>query len=389
METYTLAEPPAPQPPPQQPVPPPNGTEPPPEPQNQVQKLLKQYGKFILIGGVVLGFLIMFLLGMMINGGSQGQSASEQVPSPTPSPTEVPQVTAPVVTPEQQGSVIQYLPGKQYFDDSLAIITKKEPFHTIFINVSRFEQETNYTQYAKVNYYNASSWFRENVTTAVPTSQIVPNPLISAWNIRTQLQANARDQSTAEVTIETRTVRITMNKISYPISTQSYPGYTKFIYFGEGTITTSEGTADVWVQYAQTYTSNALDLAFLSTPERLTSNWLVFWDEDGTAYHMDTLSSAQRGNSFQNYQTATIYYPNATSTKLNEVRTQRNAQNNQYTATFVTSPQVQLNYVISAPLNKSTDRSYTWQTGIITGNSVVNRNSKTGVGLMEAIQPSR
>src|SRR5690606_28640530 len=142
-------------------------------------------------------------------------------------------------------------------------------FHAVFINVSRFEQESKYTQYAKVNYYNASSWFRENVTTSTPNAEIVPNPLISAWNIRTQLESNSRNQSTAEVTIDTKTVRITMSKISYPIATQSYPGYTKFIYFGEGSITTADGAADVWIQYAQTYASNSLDLAFLSTPERL------------------------------------------------------------------------------------------------------------------------
>ena len=326
----------------------------------------------------------MFLLGMLL-----GSSSRKAGP---PAGTAVLPTRIPTVTPADSsetgttgGSGIQYLPGKQYYDDSVAIITKKEPFHAVLISVSRFEQTTTYTQIAKVNYFDGTAWLRENVSTAIPSSSIVGNPLISTWNLMPSVSSNAQNNK-IDITIENKPLTFTMKKISNDISTQSYQGYSKFNYFGEGTLKTGDNEQEAYIFYTQTFAANAPDVSFLSTPEKLESQWLVFWDDQGNAYHLDKLSSDLPNKPFQNYQLGVILYANGHSFKINRVDVRTSSQQaNQYAVSLHTNPQTLLNVILSHPLNKSTTTAYTWQTGILTGKVGPTDSSVNGVGLLEII----
>lgn len=370
MDTYSLA--------PTQPTPPVNEDDKPPP------SGIKKYSKYLLIGGTVVGLLIMFFSGLIIGGASK---KAEPGTGPDTIPTRVPTVT-PVKNSDADASGqsgIQYLPGKQYYDDSVAIITKKEPFYAILLSVSRFEQTNSYTQIAKVNYFDSTAWLRENVSTAIPTSSIVSNPLIRTWNLKTAILNNNTDNK-IDITIENKPVTFTLNKVSNDTSTQSYQGYSKFNYFGEGTLKTADNEQEAYVFYTQTFAMNASDVSFLSTPEKLESDWLVFWDDRGNAYHIDKLSSDLPNKPFQNFQSGVILYVNGNSFKINRVDIRKNSQQaNEYTISLQTNPQTLLNVIMSHPLNKATGNAYTWQTGILTGKIGDANSTVNGVGLLEMI----
>lgn len=373
MDTYTLA--PTPPPPP----PPPDPTQGPPP------TFLKKYQKYLIIGGVVFGFLLMFLLGMALSRSSKPvtQPVAEVEPTETPIPTMEP--TAGVPSPVQTS--FQYLPGKQYTDDSVAIVTKTEPYQVVYTSISRMQQARNYLQLSKVDYYNGTDWKRETVSSSVEKPELVLNPLVTQWNIKA-LNSNSQNTKNIAVTIQAESLSFTLKKLSYEISARSLPGYTKINYFGEGILTTSsyDEPQAAYIFITQTNSSNASDLAYLGNAGQIEDQWLVFWDTEGNAYHYDKLSSANSKSVFENYQTAFLFSPAATLTKLTPSGIQRINGKDQYFLKIITNPETRINYVIGAPLNKSIDKKLLWQTGYITGNVETKEKTIDGVGLIETIE---
>jgi hypothetical protein len=386
VEKYSLATPPQ----TAAPVPAPpaggNGTEIPVTPPSP----LKKYKKFFIIGGIAAGILLLLLIVLLVSAGS-GRKQNETA-VPTGNPTITPVEIVPSPTFGALDSTIQYLPEKQYFDDSVAVITKTAPHHVLFISAARSELERNYAQYTKVNYFNGTQWIRENVTTAIPRSDIINNPLLKQWSLSTTVSTSTQDSNKVTVMIDDTNLTYTVRKISADISTKSYPGYTKFTYFGEGTLKTADDELDAYIMYTQTYAINAFDLSFLSTPEKLENDWMVFWDEQGNTYHADILSSEQKNKPFQNYASGVVVLPNGSAVKTNQASVRASGLDKQYTVQLGGAIPSQLSLTFTNPLNKATNKSYIWQTGIISG-ELKSTDSKIppvkGIGLMEMIHKAK
>jgi hypothetical protein len=372
VESYSLAQP--------VPAPPdiPPGTAPTPPPAG------KKYTKILLIGGVILGFIIFFVLGMVLSSAGRKNTASTVAVAPTEIPTITPKRSV-STTPQPENTGALYQPGKPYYDDTLVIITKAEPHHVLQVSVSRLGQSQGFTQYAKVNYFTGSAWLRDNVSTSIQRATIITNPLIRRWGITPTMTGTNRNNNSLDITIENKPLTFTIQKLSYDISSQSVSGFTKFNYFAEGTLKTVDETIPAYAVYTQTFAMNASDLAFLSTPEKLTGDWLVFWDNKGNAYYLDRLTSPETANPMQNYSVGVIYFADGRSRKLSSVRVQPFGQNNQFTASFLNDPQIQLSVAFTNILNKATSKSYTWQAGTITGFALTEQEKENGIGVMETI----
>lgn len=373
METYTLSSPPP---------------APPPVDEPKPKSFWEKFGKFILIGVILIGLPLTFSLGLLLN--NKGNATPQRSQDPTP--TTVSEAPSPVLSTQQteQPAQIAYLAGKKYFDDSIAVITKQEPHRVLFLSFSRSELQKNFTQYTKVNYYNGATWLRESVTSTNTTGQVSTNPLVNQWTI-TAKPLTSRNQNAAgqlAIKIENQTVSFIQVKQSYEVSVRALPGFTKFTYYGEGTLKTVDGEQPAYVVYSQAYADSASNYAFLNTPERLKSSWMVFWDQDGNVYQSESLSSQQKNNVYQNYTFGNIYSP-ATEQFLRvaEVTEQRTSQNNQTQVNFRANPDVRVTYQLNAPLNKSSDRSYMWRSAYITGTIQRQQDQKTGVGLLEVLEP--
>lgn len=365
MENYTLSEP-----------------QKPPEPASPIQAsdLRKKYTKPLIIGGVIVGFLIMFMLGSLL-GSSRNTARQVAVISPTATKAPIRTTPKPSEIPSEVNSSMQYLPGKQYLDDSIAIITKNEPKRALLIAISRFELSKNYTQYARVNYYNGTDWVRETITTTTPNAQIVINPLLSRWS--TVRPVFNRDQNTLEVTMQNKPVTFTFTSLSPDIAQKTLPGLTKFTALGTGSLRNGDEVSDAYISYTSSYSRSAADMAFLGNPERVSSLWTVMWDASGSAYMADSFSS-DTAREF-NGDFGVILHPNATY-QLSTVSFRRLQQPDQYNISFSGTTPLQVQFALTSPLIKANAKTYLWRSALTSGKAVQDKKEIPVVGLFEGIE---
>lgn len=349
------------------------------------EKPLNPFPKKALIALAIVGVLLVFFSGFFLRG-AVDKPTTVVVPTSTPTPTSF-VVTTPTPTPfsEVIGSTIQFLPRKQYFDDTYVAISKKEPHKTVILSVSRIEQERNYTQYMKVNYFNGKEWIRKTVTNSLTNSMVVSNPILREWRDATTIQQqNTSDIAT--VMLENQTVKITSPIMKDEISIQSLPGSTKFVYQGNGSIFVDDETESAHIFYARTYSFNASDLSFLGKPETLSSQWAVFWDAEGNFYHLDAVKTPNAQTAIQDRQIGIKQTLQKVITRTSSAAARTQNPGPQYIVTLNDPIQETIQYPLTNSVNKSDKKSYQWILGTGTG-SLIRSQGRTvkGLGVYEFI----
>jgi len=258
------------------------------EPARQQQKNEKI--KLLLLGGIPLLFVIFFvglLLGRLSTPNSKSASVSAVTPSPTTITANTSQIT-PTPTNISEVPTIQFLPNKQYFDDTYVIISKDSPHQSLILSVARIEQERSFSEYTKVNYFDGKSWDRKTAMTINPSRSVAINTLLRGWNAPTILTSSQQPPQLATVQLTDQTLSFGSTDLQNEISVQSTPGLTKFIYQGGGTLTIGSEIHPAYVFYSRTYSFNAPDLAYVAQPANLISDSMLFWDKEGTFYYLDS-----------------------------------------------------------------------------------------------------
>jgi len=347
---------------------------------------LNLFPKKFLIGLAIVGVLLVFFSGFFLRGAVDSPQPLTTVPTATPTPTPLVAIT-PTPTPfsEVIGSTIKFLPRKQYFDDTYIAISKSAPYKTAILSISRIEQERNYTQYLKVNYFNGKEWVRKTVTNTLSNSNVIANPLLRSWNDATIIEQNAT-KDIATLSLDSQNVVITSKRLQDEISVQSLPGSTKFIYQGTGTLTINKEAEQAYIFYARTYSFNASDLSFLSTPEILTSEWAIFWDENGTFYYLDALKTPNATSSIQDRQIGIRETLNQTITRTTTASGRATPPEPLFIVNLNDPIGESLRFPYTNAVNKSDKKSYQWYLGSGEG-SLVQSQGKTakGIGVFEYI----
>lgn len=346
--------------------------------------------KNLLIAGATTLVLIVLFIGIFL-GSVLSRPKQAVVEPPTPTPTlAMPPDEALTPTPVSEVPHIKFLPNKQYFDDTYVVTQKGSPHKTLVLGVSRIQQENNFIEYTKVNYFNGLTWDRKTVTTTLQSGQVTTNSLLREWNEPDQ-QDMGSPKNLSSVELPLTTLEFTSTDLQNEISIQSLPGSTKFIYQGKGTLIVNDDPFEAYVFRSRTYSFNASDLSFLTQPEILTSNWLLFWDTDGTFYYSDSHQVPDKKNPIQNFQIG-VKEDNArkverTTQITSSIFTDRTTTLYQ---AFYNDP---INERISIPLqytlNKADKRSYTWTLSVTQGQAVKKEGrSVSGVGVVEYIRPA-
>jgi len=346
--------------------------------------------KQLLIGGAVFAFLLTFLLGFLIRGQVRGPQKETILPTPIPLVTE--KATATTPSPKQSElpqETIRFLPGKGYYDDSISIITKSNPRIILQASASRIEQETNYTEFSKVNVFDGKEWTQQILTGTVYDTNVGKNTLIQEWMTNFQGSTSSNNSPTISVKIATKqhTVAFASSTIFNELSTQSKPNYTKFIYQGSGRLSLDNDQYDAYVVYSRTYSVNAADLAFFNKPEALKTAWVAFWAEDGSFYHVDSLDTNNVGRSIASYSLG-LADGNNQVLKTPSVTTKSGTQAeiNAYEVSFGNPINRTLNGVFTQKLIKSAKSNYNWVFGPIEGSLLYDRDTQfQGIGLAEYI----
>lgn len=346
----------------------------------------------LLIGGGLLLLFITFFSGFFLRGLFIPQS---KLPLPTPvtnpSPLATPggQTPTPSNTSEIPASSIQFLPGKQYFEDTYAIISKKQPYHTLILSVARIEQERNYAQYTKVNFFDGQVWQRKAVTTTITNPNVVTNPLLRLWNTTA---ASMQDPLLASIMIEDTELSFGSSLLQNEISIESLPGSTKFIYQGTGTLTINGEEENVYVLRTRSYSFNAIDLAFFNTPENLTSNFISFWDEEGEFYYVDTHTTKNPTTPIQTRTIAVKENTRKIVSKAEQLSSEFQQKDgvNEFVVRLQAPINEQLRLIFVRALDKAKGNTYTWTLSNVTGSSVkAEGRTVKGVGIVEYIRPAR
>ena len=302
--------------------------------------------------------------------------------SPTTAPSEtVDGESSLTPTPVSEVPHVQFLPNKQYFDDTYVAIQQDSPHAAIVVSTSRVEQQQNFVEYTKVNYFDGQLWNRKTVTTTIPSSDIKTNSLLRSWTNGLNVKQSQYSLPLAKVQLPTGPITFTSANLQNEISLQSLPGSTKFIYQGLGTITIKDDTTPAYVFYSRTYSFNAIDLAFLAHPENLTSNWFLFWDKENTFYYLDNHSVPGSENPIQNFQIGVRESFDHSVVRTPEVNTsfQKDNQLSSYEATFNTPVNERVLLPEQNVVNKANSKAYQWIMGLGEG-KVIKREGRSVSG---------
>ena len=346
--------------------------------------------KQLLIGGAVFAFLLTFLLGFLIRGQVRGPQKETILPTPIPLVTE--KATKSIPTPKQSElpqETIKFLPGKGYYDDSISIITKTTPRIILQASASRIEQETNYTEFSKVNIFDGKEWTQQILTGTVYDTNVGKNTLIKDWTTNFQGNTSSSNNQTISIKIETKqhVISFSSSALFNEINTQSKSNYTKFIYQGSGTLSLDNEQYDAYIIYSRSYSVNAADLAFFNKPEALKTAWVAFWAEDGSFYHVDSLNTNNVGRSIASYSLG-LADGNNQVLKTQKVSTKNGSQTeiNAYEVSFDSPISRTINGTFTQKLIKSAKSNYNWIFGPIEGSIQYDQDTQfQGIGLAEYI----
>ncbi len=364
--------------------------QPTPSPQNTPSE--KRFSRLAIIFACVIGGIVLFFSGFFLRGTITPKSLP-----PPPTPTPVPTLPfsenspTPTIFSEAPSSSIQFLPGKQFFEDTYVVVSKQKPHQSIILSIARIEQQRDYIQYTKLNYFNGSEWIRKTVTSKLQKSSVTTNPLVRYWS-EPSINQTREEKDLVNITVESDDIRFGSQDLQNEISVQSLPGSTKFIYQGKGYILVEDERQDAYILYSKTYSFNAADLAFLSTPSQMTLDWVVFWDEDNTFYYVDSHSIPGSSSPIQNRRVGIVETNDRKVTRIYNITISQMQKKEilEYTAHFDDPIEEQLQLPYTFAINKSDSKKYSWILSLSEGIVVKREGRKVnGLGLFEFIHQQR
>ncbi len=352
--------------------------------------------KFILLLLVILGFITAFgggyfLKDLLKKGNDVTQNIKQEIPQPTPATNTQLNPQKPII--QNEPSAIQettkFLPGKQYFDDTIIAITKDKPNYSIVATVTRQQQDSNYSQNSRVSYFDGKSWDRKLDTKSTQDSTIVSNSLVRSWSTNIDSSRVLKETDNGEINVNNSTILFSSGNLQNEISIRSLPGYTKFLSKGDGFLTINGTKYPAYVLYTRIYSLNSSDIQFYNQPFGLTTDWLVFWDSDGNMYHVDATEVSNPTLIYQTHKLGVIEDKDSTVTKTFQLTIARDSQTppNKYTIGLASPIGSTLNLNLLDSINKAPDNSFKWYMGHVTGTVQRGEGGQVlnGIGLVEYI----
>lgn len=348
--------------------------------------------KRILLIFAVFISLFLFLTGFLLRGFLSPVKQAAPITTPEPLPTNTPVL---IQTPsEDSDKIIQYLPGKQFYEDSIIVVTKQIPHITLIVSAGRIEQEAQYQQYTKIQYYNRENSFRETLINSTANASITNNTIIRLWEPSQNSIFSKNNDAKISLKYKETALDIKINGFKSDISVRSLPGFTKFVSQGEGVLTINGEIFSANIAYTRSYSSNASYIKYLNTPEKLTGRWFVFWDTKGNFYYIDILATENKQNIYENYSKGIREDSAGNLTELLDVNfnTLKDATDFGPYEFIINKPlkqQIKFSFINS--FNKSASQAYRWLLGIgegvITNQEVKDKSSLQGFGVLELIEP--
>lgn len=341
------------------------------------------FPKFLLILLLILGFIICFITGFFLNPLLSNQTKTDKTTS------NVKPLPTPVIdkTNETAQEITKFLPGKAYFDDTVMLVSKKDPAVSLIATATRNQQEKGYVQNTRVSVFDGKSWARKTGQATTDTSTIVSGTIVKNWTTETDPSRVLKEKSSGEINLNDLQIKFSTNTLQNEISVRSQPGYTKFMSNGEGTLTINNQSYPAYVLYTRIYSLNASEIQFYDQPFGLTTDWVAFWDENGNFYHVDTTSVSKPTDIYKTHKLGVMETNTGSVLKTFAVTTTRDqiTPPDKYTFNLQNPVDVTLNLERLNSLNKAPNNSYKWFVGQVKGTATLNGQTINGVGIVEYI----
>lgn len=356
------------------------------------QQIPATQSKFKVLISVILiiGFITAFAAGFYLQSFIKSEKVSNQSDSVSSSPgAKIPSIRFDEGSDlnELQKSTV-FLPGKQYFEDTVIAITKDAPNYTIAATVTRNQQDSGYVQNSRMSYFNGKNWDRKSDQKTTTDSTIISGNIVKSWVNTVDPSRVLKESSQGELRFNDTKINFSSGPLENEISIRSLPGYTKFISEGEGTLIINGNSYSSYLIYTKIYSLNASDIQFYNQPFGLTTYWLIFWDKDGNFYHVDKTEVPNPTQIYQTHQLAILKDSNSRVSKTFQVSTTTDSQDPPSKYTFSLGNPVgsllDLNLIDS--INKAPNNSFKWFMGHVTGTIQKSDGSVVeGFGLNEYI----
>lgn len=296
--------------------------------------------------------------------------------SVSPTPTTAPQTSEP-----QPNS--QYVKGKQYFDDTVIAITDDDEPLALVATVARQETQNGSNQSTRVSYYDGQEWTRKTLVKEHETAAIYTDDIVSSWEVTIDPTRVLKQRVEGAMRINQAFIEFDTGEITNNIAVRSLPGYTKFMSNGSGTVTVDGITRNAHILYVRIYSNNSEEIQFYSTPFDITTHWLIFWDQQGNAYHIDSTYVDRPTDKYQSHQFGVFVTQDGMVSKTFEVTvdTDTNEPPQSYTIRLGDPIGRTISFTPHSSLNKAPDNSYGWYIGHGAGTAV----GVPGIGLVEYI----
>ncbi len=321
--------------------------------------------KYIFIG-IILFFLS--IISTFVGGLYFGKliSINNQSFKPIISPTSIPKP----ITITQTNSFIEekpennslYIKNKQYFEDTLIAITNSTPNKIIVATITRQEVDSGSNQNTRVSYFDGKNWIRKTTYKHYDTAAIYTNNIINKWNINIDESRVLKQNVVGTIKIDNNIIDFDTKTITNNITIRSLPGYTKFMSTSEGDLIINGVFYPSKILYTRIYSNNSKEIQFYDTPLGLTTYWLVFWDENGNFYHVDSTYVNNPTDIYKTHQLGVVVKNDGSVTKTFEVKVDidNNKMPHLYNIELGSPLNKIINFIANDYINKAPNNSYNW-----------------------------
>lgn len=308
------------------------------------------------------------------------------VPSPPPQPAPV---TPPVSTGVVQDTT-RYLPGKHFYDEGFYVLTKDSPHLVLLLSTTRSENATgSYSQSTRASLITPDVQTRITDSSSAKDSAIVTDKIIRSWQTTIDPSRVLREQSRMDVLVNSTVYQIDTGPLTNELAIRSLPGYTKFFSNGNGTITFDNQIHPAHVLYYRLYSQNAADLQFYTQPLGLTTDLIVFYDQNNNLYLMDSSEVDRPVNDYKTHKIA--FFEDGVTGAVSKTFSANIVRDSvklphHYDITFDSPLNATLSLSLVNSLNKAPNTSYDWYLTSLSGFvQKANGEKLTGFGIGEYI----
>jgi hypothetical protein len=341
---------------------------------------------FLLISGLSISFLGGFYLKSLLQKEKETQNHFP-VTSTQPIPTQAPTKTANQNIDKELNLSSNLITSNFYYDDTIIILTKTKPYKALVVTATRNGKDNSFIQGTRASFYNGESWTRKIENHEISNSSISSNSIVIEWLKNIDPSRVLKESISGIIQINDSQIKFDTGPLFNEMATRSLPGYTKFMSQSSGHVTINNSSYPAYYLYSKIYSQNASDIQFYNTPFGLTTNWLVFWGNNDTFYHVDKTNVPNPTNIYQTHEIAIKKDLNNFIGKTFKVAVSRNSIDSPDSYQFNLGNPINDSLSITRlnSINKSPDGSYIWQMGIVEGTINSQDNNISGIGLIEYI----